>query len=303
MDSLQQIEQLRRELNHHNYLYYVLDQPTISDFEYDRMLRQLEELEQAHPEWITPDSPTQRVGGKPLDSFSQVVHRVPLQSLQDVFSPEELMEFHQRVSQGGTTEYLLEPKVDGLSVALEYENGVFVRGATRGDGMVGEDVTENLRTIRSIPMVLEGAPETLIVRGEVYMPRKTFERLNQERELRGEPLFANPRNAAAGSLRQLDPKIAASRGLDIRVFNIQWAEGRVFTTHTETLDYLESQHFKVIPHNTCGTIREAAARIAAMGDGREAYPFDIDGAVVKVNNLADRAVLGSTAKFPRWAAA
>lgn len=266
MDSLQQIEQLRRELNHHNYLYYVLDQPTISDFEYDRMLRQLEELEQAHPEWITPDSPTQRVGGKPLDSFTQVVHRVPLQSLQDVFSPEELMEFHQRVSQGGTTEYLLEPKVDGLSVALEYENGVFVRGATRGDGMVGEDVTENLRTIRSIPMVLEGAPETLIVRGEVYMPRKTFERLNQERELRGEPLFANPRNAAAGSMRQLDPKVAASRGLDILIFNIQYVNGISFTSDSDSLDYLRGLRFKVIDYVKSTDMAEIQKEIQKLGD-------------------------------------
>ena len=303
MDSLQQIEQLRRELNHHNYLYYVLDQPTISDFEYDRMLRQLEELEQAHPEWITPDSPTQRVGGKSLDSFAHVVHRVPLQSLQDVFSPEELMEFHQRVSQGGTTEYLLEPKVDGLSVALEYENGVFVRGATRGDGMVGEDVTENLRTIRSIPMVLEGAPETLIVRGEVYMPRKTFERLNQERELRGEPLFANPRNAAAGSMRQLDPKVAASRGLDILIFNIQYINGISFTSDSDSLDYLRGLRFKVIDYVKSTDMGEIQKEIQKLGDQREKYPFDIDGAVVKVNSLSGREALGETAKLPRWAAA
>ena len=248
MDSLQQIQKLREELNYHNYQYYVLDQPTISDFEYDRMLRQLEELEQANPEYITPDSPTQRVGGKALDSFAQVTHRVPLQSLQDVFSQEELMEFHHRVSQGQTMEYLLEPKIDGLSVALEYENGVFVRGATRGDGQVGEDVTENLRTIRAIPMVLDGAPESIIVRGEVYMPRKTFDRLNQERELRGEPLFANPRNAAAGSMRQLDPKVAASRGLDILIFNIQYVNGISFTTDSDSLDYLRQLRFKVIDY-------------------------------------------------------
>ena len=180
MDELQQIEQLRKTLNEHNYRYYVLDDPSISDFEYDKMLRQLEELETAHPEAVTPDSPTQRVGGKALDSFQQVVHRVPLQSLQDVFSPEELSDFDRRVRETAPqAEYLLEPKVDGLSVALEYENGVFICGATRGDGTVGEDVTENLRTIKSIPMVLEGAPASLIVRGEVYMPRRTFERLNE----------------------------------------------------------------------------------------------------------------------------
>jgi len=303
MDPFQEIQKLRQELNHHNYQYYVLDQPTISDFEYDRMLRQLEELEQAHPEWITPDSPTQRVGGKALDSFAQVVHRVPLRSLQDVFSPEELMEFHRRIAQDQEMEYLLEPKVDGLSVALEYENGVFVRGATRGDGMVGEDVTENLRTIRSIPMVLENAPESLIVRGEVYMPRKTFERLNQERELRGEPLFANPRNAAAGSMRQLDPKVAASRGLDVLIFNIQDIKGISFTDDSDSLDYLRGLHFKVIDYLKSSDMQEIQQAIQKLGDEREKYPFDIDGAVVKVNNLSDRATLGETAKFPRWAAA
>ena len=303
MDPLQKIQKLRQELNHHNYQYYVLDQPTITDFEYDRMLRQLEELEQAHPEWITPDSPTQRVGGKALDSFAQVVHRVPLQSLQDVFSPEELMDFHERIAQNQAVEYLLEPKVDGLSVALEYENGVFVRGATRGDGMVGEDVTENLRTIRSIPMVVEGAPESLIVRGEVYMPRKTFERLNQERELRGEPLFANPRNAAAGSMRQLDPKVAASRGLDILIFNIQYVKGISFTSDSDSLDYLRGLRFKVIDYLKSSDMEEIQREIQKLGDEREKFPFDIDGAVVKVNNLAERTALGETAKFPRWAAA
>lgn len=303
MDPLQEIQKLRQELNHHNYQYYVLDQPTISDFEYDHMLRQLEELEQAHPEWITPDSPTQRVGGKALDSFAQVVHRVPLQSLQDVFSPEELMEFHARIAQNQAVEYLLEPKVDGLSVALEYENGVFVRGATRGDGMVGEDVTENLRTIRSIPMVVEGAPESLIVRGEVYMPRKTFERLNQERELRGEPLFANPRNAAAGSMRQLDPKVAASRGLDILIFNIQDVKGISFTNDSDSLDYLRGLRFKVIDYLKSSDMEEIQREIQKLGDERGKFPFDIDGAVVKVNNLAERTALGETAKFPRWAAA
>lgn len=303
MDPLQEIQKLRQELNHHNYQYYVLDQPTITDFEYDRMLRQLEELEQAHPEWITPDSPTQRVGGKALDSFAQVVHRVPLQSLQDVFSPEELMEFHARIAQNQAVEYLLEPKVDGLSVALEYENGVFVRGATRGDGMVGEDVTENLRTIRSIPMVVEGAPESLIVRGEVYMPRKTFERLNQERELRGEPLFANPRNAAAGSMRQLNPKVAASRGLDILIFNIQDVKGISFTNDSDSLDYLRGLRFKVIDYLKSSDMEEIQREIQKLGDERGKFPFDIDGAVVKVNNLAERTALGETAKFPRWAAA
>ena len=305
MDEKQEIQSLRRELEQANYEYYVLDNPSMSDYDFDHKLRRLEELEVKHPEWVTPDSPTQRVGGKVADGFSEVRHRVPLESLQDVFSFEELNDFDQRVRAilTGSVEYDVEPKVDGLSVALEYENGLFVRGATRGDGQVGEDVTENLKTIPSIPLRLPEALPSLIVRGEVFMPKTSFEQLNAARELKGEALFANPRNAAAGSLRQLDPKIAASRKLDIRVFNIQWAEGKTFTTHTETLVYLREQHFKVIPHYTCATIQQVAERIAALGDGREEFPFDIDGAVVKVNSLADRSILGSTAKFPRWAAA
>ncbi|HIY22310.1 MAG TPA: NAD-dependent DNA ligase LigA [Candidatus Flavonifractor merdigallinarum] len=305
MDERQEVEALRQELEQANYEYYVLDAPSMSDYDFDHKLRRLEELEAAHPDWVTPDSPTQRVGGKVADGFAEVVHRVPLESLQDVFSLEELGEFDQRVQEAlpHGVEYDVEPKVDGLSVALEYENGVFVRGATRGDGQVGEDVTENLRTIRSIPLRLPEALPSLIVRGEVFMPRQVFEELNEALELQGKPLFANPRNAAAGSLRQHDPKIAASRRLDIRVFNIQWAEGKTFTTHSETLDYLASQRFKVIPHETCTNIDQVGEVIGRMGEGREQYPFDIDGAVVKVNNLSDRAAMGSTAKFPRWAAA
>ena len=304
MDVLEQIEYLRKTLNEHNYNYYVLDAPTITDFEYDKMLRQLEELENTHPELISPDSPTQRVGGKALDSFQQVVHRVPLQSLQDVFSPEELADFDRKVREGtNQVEYLVEPKVDGLSVALEYENGIFVRGATRGDGQVGEDVTENLRTIRSIPMKLDNAPPSLIVRGEVYMPKKSFERLNAEREVRGEALFANPRNAAAGSMRQLDPKIAASRGLDIIVFNIQDVDGVSFDTDSAGLDWLRSLKFKVIDYTLSTSIDEVTKHIFALGDDRDRYPFDIDGAVVKLNSLSGRSVLGETSKFPRWAAA
>ena len=304
MDIKTQVARLRDELNEHNYRYYVLDAPSISDFEYDRMLRELEELEAAHPELIAPDSPTQRVGGQALDSFQQVVHRVPLQSLQDVFSPDELLDFDRRVRETAKgPEYLLEPKVDGLSVALEYENGVFVRGATRGDGQVGEDVTENIRTIRSIPMKLENAPASLIVRGEVYMPRKTFERLNEERELRGEPLFANPRNAAAGSMRQLDPKIAAARGLDMVVFNIQYTDHPPFETDSAGLDWLRSLRFKVIDYQLSGDMEQIQNAIFQLGDQRERYPFDIDGAVIKVNSLTQRETLGETAKFPRWAAA
>ena len=304
MDINTQAARLRDELNGHNYRYYVLDAPTISDFEYDKMLRELEELEAAHPELVTPDSPTQRVGGKALDSFQQVVHRVPLQSLQDVFSPEELLDFDRRVRESGEQpEYLLEPKVDGLSVALEYENGLFIRGATRGDGQVGEDVTENLRTIKSIPMRLENAPGVLIVRGEVFMSRKTFERLNGEQELRGEPLFANPRNAAAGSMRQLDPKITASRSLDMVVFNIQYTDHAPFETDSAGLDWLRELHFKVIDFRLSKDMEKIQSAIFELGDQREKYPFDIDGAVVKVNSLSQRSILGETAKFPRWAAA
>ena len=304
MDINAQAARLRDELNGHNYRYYVLDAPIISDFEYDKMLRELEELEAAHPELVTPDSPTQRVGGKALDSFQQVAHRVPLQSLQDVFSPDELLDFDRRVRESGAQpEYLLEPKVDGLSVALEYENGVFVRGATRGDGQVGEDVTENLRTIKSIAIRLDNAPQSLIVRGEVYMPRKTFEKLNGERELRGEPLFANPRNAAAGSMRQLDPKIAAARGLDMVVFNIQYSDHTPFETDSAGLDWLRELRFKVIDFRLSRDMEEIQSAIFELGDQREKYPFDIDGAVVKVNNLTQRSILGETAKFPRWAAA
>ena len=304
MDDFTELETLRRELTRAGYEYYVLDKPTMSDYDYDHKLRRLEELESAYPELVTPDSPTQRVGGQALESFTQVTHQVPLESLQDVFDFEELEAFDQRVK--GVVpqvDYVVEPKVDGLSVALEYEDGLFVRGATRGDGQVGEDVTENLRTIRSIPLRIPDAPPRLIVRGEVYMPKKVFHALNEERERRGESLFANPRNAAAGSLRQLDPRIAASRKLDISVFNVQFAEGETFSTHLETLDYLQNKGFKVIPHYSCTQIGQVTERIAEIGENRASFPFDIDGAVVKVNDLSNRVVLGSTAKFPRWAAA
>ena len=303
MDDFAEIEKLRRELTQAGYEYYVLDKPTMSDYDYDHQLRRLEELEAAHPETVTPDSPTQRVGGQPLESFTQVRHQVPLESLQDVFDFSELEAFDQRVK--GVVpdaEYVVEPKVDGLSVALEYEDGLFIRGATRGDGQVGEDVTENLRTVRSIPLKIPDAPPRFIVRGEVYMPKKVFHALNEERERRGEALFANPRNAAAGSLRQLDPKVAAARKLDIAVFNIQWPQEE-FSTHLETLDYLRDKGFKVIPHYSCSRVAEARERITEIGETRESFPFDIDGAVVKVNSLSERVALGSTAKFPRWAAA
>lgn len=304
MDAKFEIERLRTVLNQAGYEYYVMDNPTMSDYDYDHQLRRLEELEAAHPELVTPDSPTQRVGGQVQEGFQPVTHQVPLESLQDVFDLGELSEFDQRV-RGAVpeAEYDVEPKVDGLSVALEYVDGAFVRGATRGDGRVGEDVTANLKTIRAIPLKLPEPVPHLIVRGEVFMPRTVFARLNEDREQNGEALFANPRNAAAGSLRQLDPRIAAARQLSIIVFNVQYVEGISFTTHTESLDWLERMRFKVIPHDTCSTIEQAGASIRSIGENRTAYPYDIDGAVVKVNSLQERSLLGSTAKFPRWAAA
>ena len=305
LNPKEEVSELRQKLETYNYQYYVLDDPTVSDFVYDKLLRRLEELEEENPELKSPDSPTQRVGGAALTTFAPVEHPVPLESLQDVFSFEELEEFDRRLRETvPDAQYSVEPKIDGLSMALEYENGVFVRGATRGDGRIGEDVTENLKTIRSIPLRLpEDAPEHLIVRGEVFMPKPVFAALNEERELRGENLFANPRNAAAGSLRQQDPKVAAARKLDILLFNIQLSDGAEFETHLETLAFMERMHMKVIPRFLCGTVQEAEERIRQIGDGREEYPFDIDGAVVKLNSLAGRETLGSTAKFPRWAAA
>ena len=304
MDYRQEMKQLRDELNAHGYRYYVLDDPTISDYEYDHKLRRLEDLEREHPEEITPDSPTQRVGGPALKEFQQVEHAVPLESLQDVFDGDEVREFLARVAETvDAPAYSVEPKVDGLSVALEYRDGVFVRGATRGDGRVGEDVTENLRTIRSIPMTLPEKLPRLIVRGEVYMSRTVFEELNAQREIAGQPLMANPRNAAAGSLRQLDPKVAASRKLDIAIFNLQLAEGKTFATHTETMEYLASQHFKVIPNRCLSSAEDLLAEIDRLNDTRLEFPFDMDGAVIKLNDLALREKLGSTAKCPRWAIA
>ena len=304
MDYRQEIAQLRETLNEAGHLYYVLDAPTMSDFEYDRLLRRLEELEAEHPEEVTPDSPTQRIGGKILSQFEEVRHDVPLESLQDVFDAEEVRAFFDRVAQEiPDAAYSVEPKVDGLSVAVEYRDGVFYRGATRGDGRVGEDVTENLRTIRSLPMTLSEKLPRLIVRGEVYMSRSVFEEINARREIEGKPLMANPRNAAAGSLRQLDSRIAAQRKLDIAIFNMQLCEGKTFASHTETIEYLKSQHFKVIPQCCLHTAEEVLEEIERLGEERGNYPFDIDGAVVKLDDLAQRDVLGSTAKCPRWAVA
>lgn len=304
MDEKARIEALREQLNDWGHRYYVLDAPTVPDYEYDAKLRELERLEAEHPEWIMPDSPTQRVGGEAIDAFVPVQHEVPLQSLQDVFAPEELATFDRRMREADNrVEYVVEPKVDGLSVALEYLDGVFVRGATRGDGQVGEDVTENLRTVRSIPLRLQGAPHRLIVRGECYMSRKVFERLNEERTLKDEPLLANPRNAAAGSLRQLDPKVAAQRRLDCVVFGILFSDEDTSETDTQQLALLERLRFRVIPHKVLTKLEDVQAEIDRLGEERDRYPYEMDGAVVKVNRLALREELGSTAKFPRWAAA
>ena len=304
MNFKERMDNLVELLNAANYRYYVLDAPQMQDFEYDRLLRELEELEAEYPEFAREDSPTKRVGGAALSKFEKVNHPVPLMSLQDVFSMEELDDFLTKIqqSQPGTA-FTVEPKVDGLSVALEYENGVFIRGATRGDGIVGEDVTENLKTIKSIPMRLENAPGRLIVRGEVFMPKKSFEQLNQRQEEEGKPLFANPRNAAAGSLRQLDPKIAAKRGLDILIFNVQLADGVTFATHAESLAYLKNLKFKVVPYALLSDVEAIHRQVDAINDSRGELTCDIDGAVIKVNDLAARELLGATAKFPRWAAA
>ena len=304
MEAKQRIQELSNLLVEANYRYYVLDDPQMPDFEYDKLLRELEDLEKANPHLIRPDSPAQRVGGVAVSEFQKVEHPVALNSLQDVFSLEELDEFLVKIlHQYPEAAFSVEPKIVGLSVALEYVDGKFVRGATRGDGMVGEDVTENLKTIRSIPMHLTGAPARLIVRGEVFMPKKSFHKLNERQEAEGKPLFANPRNAAAGSLRQLDPKIAASRGLDIYIFNIQLADGMEFATHQESLDYLKALRFKVIPFELLSTVEDINSQVLSINEHREELTCDIDGAVIKVNDLALRARLGATAKFPRWAAA
>lgn len=305
MDVQTEIIKLRRELERHNKLYYVLDAPVISDYDYDMLMEKLKALEAEHPELVTPDSPTQRVGGVPLSQFEQVRHQVPLESLTDVFSYEELFAFGERMDSllPDGHDYVVEPKIDGLSMSLEYENGVFVRGATRGDGLIGENVTENLRTVRSLPLHIDNAPERLIVRGEVYMSRSVFEELNARREINGESPLANPRNAAAGSMRQLDPKVAASRKLDIICFNLQYSSGEPYETHSQTLDAMRDMGFPVVSYIRCAKTQDCVERIAWLGENRGELPFDMDGAVIKINSLAQRARLGSTAKAPRWAVA
>ncbi len=304
MDETKELLRLREELKEHSRRYYDEDAPTITDAEYDALLRRLEILEAAHPELDDPTSPTRRVGGHVASGFQPVSHPVPLESLSDVFSEEELTDFCAKMEQENVTrEYTVEPKVDGLSMALFYEDGVFVRGATRGDGRTGEDVTENLKTIRSIPRRLPGVKGRLIVRGEVFMPVSVFEALNAERELSGEKLLANPRNAAAGAMRQLDPKVTAARKLDILIFNVQLCEERSFLTHAESLSYLKDLGFPVIPWTICTDAPGCLREIRSIGEGRENFDYGIDGAVVKLNKLSDRAYLGSTSKAPRWAIA
>ncbi|MDD5857940.1 MAG: NAD-dependent DNA ligase LigA [bacterium] len=298
-------EELRAVIERNNRLYYDQDAPELEDFEYDQLTRELKEIEKTFPELVTASSPTQHVGGTASTKFAKVAHAVKMESLQDAFSYEELREFDARVREAGVSpEYVVEAKIDGLSVSLEYENGVFVRGSTRGDGVVGEDVTENLATIRDIPHTLQGAPEFLEVRGEVYMPHAAFLALREQQELEDKTPFKNPRNAAAGSLRQKDAKITASRGLSIFVFNLQRVQGREFSRHSETLDYIKSLGFPVSPrYNVYHSIEDAIAEIQRIGEMRGTLEFDIDGAVIKVNDLAARSALGSTNKFPRWAIA
>lgn len=304
-EAREQARALREQLDFHAYRYYVLDDPVIEDFEYDRMLHQLLALEEQFPQLQDPNSPTARVGGKASNTFTPVQHQVQMGSLQDVFSLEEVEQFDQRVRQVVEDPvYVAEPKIDGLSVSLEYRDGAFVRGSTRGDGFTGEDVTLNLRTIGSIPLRLSEPVPYLEVRGEVFMPRRSFEALLRQQELEGEKPFKNPRNAAAGSLRQKDPRVAARRGLDIFVFNLQQVEGKALTGHAQSLEWLRQLGFKVIPgFQVCRSIAEAIDAIAQVGGQRGRYPFDIDGAVVKVDSFSQREQLGSTAKFPRWAVA
>ncbi len=302
----EEIKKLTEFLHYHAHRYYVLDMPEISDYEYDMALRKLKELEEAHPEYKDPASPTSRVVGQVSEGFDSVEHIVPMQSLNDAFSREEVMEFDSRVAAalGTSYDYSVEYKIDGLSVSLEYENGIFMRGSTRGDGKTGEDVTQNLKTIHSIPLKLKEAVPYLEVRGEVFISKRDFEVINQERDKNGEPLFANPRNAAAGSLRQLDSSVAAKRRLDIFVFNIQRCEGKTFSSHHEGLLYLAEMGFKIVPEKgVYHSAEEAFERVLEIGRERESLSFDIDGAVIKIDNLEQREILGSTSKCPRWAVA
>ncbi|MGM9631749.1 MAG: NAD-dependent DNA ligase LigA [Eubacteriales bacterium] len=302
------IKELRRTLSYHAKRYYVYDSPEISDFEYDRLYAELVRLEEEHPEYNDPASPTNRVGGKPLDKFQKVTHAVPMNSLSDVFSFEEIKDFIDRVSAiVDNPTFSVEPKIDGLSVALTYENGLLTNGATRGDGEVGEDVTQNIKTINSIPLSID-KPLSFCLRGEVYMPRRVFYALNDEREKSGQPLLANPRNAAAGSLRQLDPKICADRKLDIFIFNLQfgdiYGDGRTPVSHTNTLDTIRELGFTTLRDRVCvSSYEEIIAHIEKLGEMRDSLPYDIDGVVIKIDNLADRVKIGEGTNTPKWAVA
>lgn len=298
-------EELTKLINRHNYSYYVLDKPEISDYEYDLLVKELMELENTFPALKRPDSPTQRVGGEVLKGFSEVVHRTPKLSLSNVFDENDIRDFDFRVRKtvGDDVEYIVELKIDGLTVILNYEAGRFALGATRGDGVKGEDITSNLRTVKSIPLVLEEEVD-LEVRGEVFMSKKAFEELNARREEQEEPLFANPRNASAGSLRQLDSRVTAGRPLDIYIFNLESAEGKTFDTHAETLEYLKESGFKVSPFISIHkSSEEIIEKCKYWADKRGELPFEIDGLVIKVNSLKQREVLGYTTKTPRWATA
>lgn len=299
------MEQLTRQLEQHSYNYYVLDQPTITDFEYDRLLHELMRLEEQYPQYKSSNSPTQRVGGAVLQGFQTVTHAVPMESLADAFSKQELLDFDASVRKSvSDPQYVVEMKIDGLSVSLEYENGEFVRGSTRGDGVTGEDVTQNLKTVKAIPLRLKEPVPYLEVRGEVYMPVQSFIELNERRETLEQPLFANPRNAAAGSLRQLDSKVTAERNLSIFVFNVQQIRGRTLRTHSESLNYLKRLGFRVSPvYTVFDSMERAYAEIEKIGGQRGALGFEIDGAVIKINDFDMRAQLGSTSKAPRWAIA
>ena len=301
----QRVQVLRTVIEKNNRLYYDQDAPELEDFEYDALTRELKELEAAYPELITPASPTQHVGGTPSGRFAKVTHTVKMESLLDAFSYDELRDFDRRVQEAGIEpEYVVEIKIDGLSCSLEYENGELVRASTRGDGVVGEDVTANVRAIKKIPKHLKNAPAFLEVRGEVYMPHEAFQHLCAEQELQGTAPFKNPRNAAAGSLRQKDPKITGSRGLSIFVFNVQQIRGKELTTHAESLDYLKSLGLPVSPrYHIVHNIEDAIAEIEQIGQNRSKLDFDMDGAVIKVNRFSQRDLMGSTNKFPRWAIA
>lgn len=304
MNVKERIELLRSQLNHHAIKYYVYDQPEISDFEYDAMFDELKKLEEEHPEYDSPTSPTKRVGGMVLEKFEKVTHRNRMGSLDDIFDFDAVRDFVNDMKSKGAESFSVEPKIDGLSVCLHYENGVFTQGATRGDGLVGENVTENLKTVGSIPLHLTSPLPLLEVRGEVYMPKKSFEALNEERELTGEALFANPRNAAAGSLRQLDSSITAKRRLDIFVFNVQEIDGVDYATHTASLEAMSALGFRVIPFiKEAHTADEVIDHINAIGEKRAGLPYDIDGVVIKVNRLSLRPLIGENSGRPKWAVA